>query len=163
MLSHYLIFPQCWNQMSLFSVINLFAWCFRGYFSIPSIPTPEMWMFPQAQFSHKVKSGTMGVFLLMNFCCGNNNRTLFFTQNTNWPHGQACKSVCFCAHASLMCIKWCMSDLPGRRLTPLKRERGSLTVKYKVSYKASRSPLFTALINKQTWSQLDATSPVVWG
>lgn len=60
-------------------------------------------------------------------------------------------------------IKWYMSDLPGRRLTPLKREWGSRTVKYKVSYKASRTPPFTALINRQTWSQLDATSPVVSG
>lgn len=48
-------------------------------------------------------------------------------------------------------------------LTPLKRKWGSLTVKYKVSYKASRTPVFTALINRQTWSQLDATSPVVSG
>lgn len=72
------------------------------------------------------------------------------------------KPVLACTCVS-MCIKWCISDLPGRRLTPLKREWGSLTVKYKVSNKASRTPLFTALINRQTWSQLDATSPVVSG
>lgn len=80
-LTRYLILPQSWNQMSLFSVINLFAWRFRGYFSIPSVPSPEMWKFPQAQFSHKVKSGTLEVFLLMNFCCGNNNRTLFHSKH----------------------------------------------------------------------------------
>lgn len=161
-LTHYLILPQCWNQMSFFSVINLFAWRFRGSFSIPSIPSPEMRKFPQAQFSHKVKSGTMGVLLLMNFCCWNKNRTLFLSEHklALWTSLWECVFACTCVS---MCIKWYMSDLPGRRLTPLKREWGSLTVKYEVSYKASRTLLFTALINRQTWSQLDTTSPVVSG